>query len=274
MACERSLFLGDVVVDADTVCSLTTTDGTSSITIYKGSWFSSPIAFWAYIQYEHIDQTSGDIQPQFEIIDDQSEYCARISFLEAITAQSIDNANLASDVGWSSTIEADGNTDNFPSSFRPIYPIYQYERNIQTKNVSSSVAEDGTVFSSRGIITRTLSLGVSLSAVPDTTYFSSVFSDILGWANLWNNRWKKGRAVTFWLDPDFMVGALETTPNASDWDFVRRGDILVYPAANPRLQSTRLIPGMDYLNKSDVYTFNIKQPHPLTASVQQASRLL
>lgn len=273
MGCDRSLFMGDIIIDTDTTCSIETASGTSSIVITKGSWFADAFLFWGYIQQEHEDQTGDSLDGVISIGDavgDPPILNVYITFGTAILSDSIDNAALATIVGWGD-ITGDGYTEGIEYTFMSRFPTHTYNKTSRIEDSDTCVAESGSIQSSIGTRITEVELGISISGTVGVTWIGDpYYQERFFWFSLWNSHWRKGRSVTCYLNYEDMQGMALT----NTYPYVINGDILVLPSTTNLVRSSRLVPASDQIHKTDSYRFYVRQPYPLTAKSTQGSRLL
>lgn len=274
----RSVFMGDVLVTSATVTltmSVTVSGPTTyvySTTLYRGSWFATPLSLIQYLVEKWNESGTPDglgawgaclcgTSGRIRLTPDLS--------YGAITAASltISDAVIAEECGLEATTQnlgAIGTAVCLPNAMSfflsPVWPIHAYERGVEPLSGYASRSHNGTTYSFAGNWRSTVSLGVTLD-MRDGDY-----TEFQLWRTLWARRWAAGRAVTFYMDEADLP---------SEWDEdLTDADVLVVASTPDRLGGRRSIDwNSAHAELRDVYTFALYRPpypDPLVYEVPSA----
>lgn len=253
----RSVFMGDVLFTAaSTTLSIThtvagPTSYTWSTTVYRGTWFSSPLALVQYMVEKWNEANPGGAMSARLVTNTVVDTYASPSFFGETYAQieitpdagfgtitaltfAISDSSIAYECGFTGTSQNYGAvsgafnlTRGIYYSLIPTWPIHAYERGVEPLSGYATRAHDGTTYSYAGNWRSTVSLGVTLDRRDDD------YTEFSNWRALWAGRWAAGRSVTFYLDEADLP---------SEWDEdLTNADVLVVSATPDRLTGRRSI---------------------------------
>ncbi len=253
-------FLGDCLVTTATTVIFSIDNGgveASSIPLPKGSWFAHAFVMMDYLVDEHNLQVGAAHEITLAL---PSPFLGNstLSWTGALTTTIAQEIRTC--IGFGSDLAADssgflsmGPPD--PALFSPRI-LKDYQRSSIHHGGSVKYSNDGTVYSILGQFQEQRQVSIFLDRQLDS------FTQYNEWLQLWEERWRVGRAVTFYP---------ATVDISIDQSTVGSGDVLKAPEL-PVLDFDRISREQDnlFIFSSPDYTFQLRNPVPLTAGFDQA----